>query len=45
VTFGPHRNKVLRVKTIAEGSDESYGGGAVTFRAAEGGAWTARACS
>jgi len=34
----------LRVRT-AEGSDESYGGGAMTFRSAEGGAWVARACS
>jgi len=35
----------LRVRTTAEGSGESYGGGAVTFRSTKGGAWAARACS
>ena len=45
VTSGPHWIRVLRVRTTAEDSGESYGGGVVTFRSAEGGAWVARACS
>ena len=42
---GLHRNEFLKVRTDKGGSDEHYGGGAVTFQAAEGGAWNARACS
>ena len=45
VTSWPHWIGVLRVRTTTKDSGESYRGGTVTFRSAEGDAWAARACS